>query len=103
MKLRAIMVVTHDSLLHELRFRGNFHGEEKLAVSSRPDDEEKSSEDGEAEEEKKRRRQEKKRRQENKSPVSSSKRKTCQTFRLEGDVEQYKEIATRSATKVGKR
>lgn len=62
MKLRAIMVVTHDSLLHELRFRGNFHGEEKLAVSSRPDDEEKSSEDGEAEEEKKRRRQEKKRR-----------------------------------------
>lgn len=56
MKLRAIMVVTHDSLLHELRFRGNFHGEEKLAVSSRPDDEEKSSEDDEAEEEKKRRR-----------------------------------------------
>lgn len=56
MKLRAIMVVTHDSLLHELRFRGNFHGEEKLAVSSRPDDEEKSSEDDEAEEEKRRRR-----------------------------------------------
>lgn len=56
MKLRAIMVVAYDWLLHELRFRGNFHGEEKLAVSSRPDDEEKSSEDGEAEEEKKRRR-----------------------------------------------
>lgn len=78
MKSRAIMVVAYDWLLHELRFRGNFHGEEKLAVSSRPDDEEKSSEDGEAEEEKKRRRREEKRRQENKSPVSSSKRKTCQ-------------------------
>lgn len=94
MKVRAIMVVTHDSLLHELRFRGSFHGEEKLAVSSRPDDEEKSSEDDEEEEEEE---------EENKSLVPSSKRNTCQTFRLEGDVEQYEEIATRSATKVGKR
>lgn len=83
MKVRAIMVVTHDSLLHELRFRGNFHGEEKLAVSSRPDDEEKSSEDGEAKEEKKRRRQE------NKSAVSSFKRKNCQTFRHSDSKEMW--------------
>lgn len=27
MKVRAIMVVTHDSLLHELRFRGDLHEE----------------------------------------------------------------------------
>lgn len=71
----------------------------ELAVSSRPDDEEKSTLVRMA----RRMRQEKKRGQENKSPVSSSKRKTCQTFRLEGDAEQYEEIATRSATKVGKR
>lgn len=72
----------------------------ELAVSSRPDYEEESSEDDEEEEEEEAGKEEE---EENKSLVPSSKRNTCQTFRLEGDVEQYKEIATRSATKVGKR
>lgn len=70
----------------------------ELAVSSRPDYEEESSKDDEEEEEEEEAGKEEE--EENKSLVPSSKRNTCQTFRLEGDVEQYREIATQSATKV---